>query len=79
MFGLNDAYFNAVKQQADKLNDEYRKLSARQKCDNHDVAELITQMWIPVSAVIERDKFVWVAGYVKGRVGHDENGNSLYE
>lgn len=31
MFGLNDAYFNAVKRQADKLNDEYSKLGAKKK------------------------------------------------
>ena len=78
MFGLNNAYFNAVKQQADKPNDEYSKLGAKKK-DDKVVASLITQIWGSVSTLIARDKFVWIAGYRKGRVGHDENGNSLYE
>lgn len=78
MFGLEDAYFNAVKHQADKLNDEYGKLGAKKK-DDKVVAALITQVWGPVSTLIARDKFVWIAGYRKGRVDHDGNGNSLYE
>lgn len=79
MFGLEDSYFNAVKRQADKLNDEYSKLNAKQRKDNHVVAALITQVWGPVSTLISRDKFTWIAGYRRGRVGHDEKGNSLYE
>lgn len=79
MFGLEDSYFNAVKRQADKLNDEYGKLKPKQRKDNHVVAALITQVWGPVSTLISRDKFTWIAGYRRGRVGHDENGNSLYE
>lgn len=79
MFGLEDSYFNAVKHQADKLNDEYGKLSSKQRKDNHVVAALITKVWGPVSMLISRDKFTWIAGYRRGLVGHDENGNSLYE
>lgn len=44
MFGLEDSYFNAVKRQADKLNDEYSKLGAKKK-DDKVVAALITQVW----------------------------------
>lgn len=79
MFGLNEAHFNAVKKQAKKLNDEYVKLSPKDRKDDKLVAALISKLWEPVFTIISRDRFVWVAGYLKGRVGHDENGNSLYE
>lgn len=79
MFGLNEAMFNAVKRQAKKLNDKYETLSKLDRKNDKLVARVITEIWEPVSTVIARDKFVWVAGYLRGRVGHDENGNSLYE
>ena len=79
MFGLNEAMFNAVKRQAKKLNDKYESLSKLDRKNDKLVACIITEIWQPVSTVISRDRFVWVAGYLKGRVGHDENGNSLYE
>lgn len=79
MFGLNEVHFNAVKKQAKKLNDEYSKLSPKERKDDKMVAALISKLWEPVFTIISRDRFVWVAGYLKGRVGHDENGNSLYE
>lgn len=79
MFGLNEAMFNAVKRQAKKLNDKYESLSKLDRKNDNLVARVITEIWEPVSTVISRDRFVWVAGYLKGRVGHDENGNSLYE
>lgn len=79
MFGLNDAMFNAVKRQAKKLNDKYEALSKLDRKNDKLVAVVITEIWQPVSTVISRDRFVWVAGYLRGRVGHDENGNSLYE
>lgn len=79
MFGLSEAHFNAVKKQASKLNDEYSKLSPKHRKDDKLVAALISKVWEPVFTIISRDRFVWVAGYIKGRVGRDENGNSLYE
>lgn len=79
MFGLSEAHFNAIKNQAGKLNDEYSKLSTKERKDDKLVAALISKVWEPVSTIISRDRFVWVSGYLKGRVGHDENGNSLYE
>lgn len=79
MFGLNEAMFNAVKRQAAKLNEEYTNLSPKQRKDDKQVAALISRMWEPVFTIISRDRFVWTSGYLKGRVGHDENGNSLYE
>lgn len=79
MFGLNEAMFNAVKRQAKKLNDKYETLSKLDRKNDKLVAGIITEIWQPVSTVISRDRFVWVSGYLKGRVGHDENGNSLYE
>ena len=79
MFGLNEAMFNAVKRQAKKLNDKYESLSNLDRKNDKLVAGVITEIWEPVSTVISRDRFVWVAGYLRGRVGHDENGNSLYE
>lgn len=79
MFGLNEAMFNAVKRQAKKLNDKYESLSKLDRKNDKLVSGIITEIWQPVSTVISRDRFVWVAGYLKGRVGHDENGSSLYE
>ena len=79
MFGLNEAMFNAVKRQAKKLNDKYESLSKLERKSDKLVAGIITEIWQPVSTVISRDRFVWVAGYLKGRVGHDENGDSIYE
>ena len=79
MFGLNEAMFNAVKRQAKKLNDKYESLNKLDRKNDRLVAGIITEIWQPVSTVIGRDRFVWVAGYLRGRVGHDENGNSLYE
>lgn len=79
MFGLNEAMFNAVKCQAKKLNDKYESLSKLDRKNDKLVAGIITEIWQSVSTVISRDRFVWVAGYLRGRVGHDENGNSLYE
>ena len=79
MFGLNEAMLNAVKRQAKKLNNNYESLSKLDRKNDKLVAVVITEIWRPVSTVISRDRFVWVAGYLRGRVGHDENGNSLYE
>ena len=79
MFGLSETMFNAVKRQAKKLNDEYESLSKLDRKNDKLVAGVITEIWEPVSTVISRDRFVWVAGYLKGRVGHDENGDSIYE
>ena len=79
MFGLSESMFNAVKRQAKKLNDKYESLSNLDRKNDKLVAGVITEIWQPVSTVISRDRFVWVSGYLKGRVGHDENGNSLYE
>lgn len=79
MFGLNEAMFNAVKRQAKKLNDKYESLSKLDRKNDKLVAGVITEIWQPLSTVISRDRFVWVAGYLRGRVGHDESGNSLYE
>lgn len=79
MFGLSEAMFNAVKRQAKKLNDKYESLSKLDRKNDKLVAGIITEIWQPVSTVIIRDRFVWVAGYLKGRVGHDENGDSIYE
>ena len=79
MFGLNDAYFNAVKKQAKNLNDIYQNVTADERKDDKFVIQLISDMHKPVETIISRDRFVWVAGYLKGRVGHDENGRSLYE
>lgn len=79
MFGLNEAMFNAVKKQAKNLNAIYQNLTADERKDDKFVIQLISDMHKPVETIISRDRFVWVAGYLKGRVGHDENGNSLYE
>ena len=79
MFGLNEAMFNAVKRQAKKLNDKYESLSKLDRKHDKLVAGVITEFWEPVSPVIGRDKFVWVAGFLKGRVGHNEKGESLYD
>lgn len=79
MFGLIEAHFNAVKKQAKNLNDIYQNISAAERKDDKFVIQLISDMHRPVETIISRDRFVWVAGYIKGRVGHDENGNSLYE
>ena len=79
MFGLNESMFNAVKHQAKKLNDKYESLSKLDRKNDKLVAGVITDIWEHVSTVISRDRFVWVAGYLRGRVGHDEDGNSLYE
>ena len=79
MFGLNETMFNAVKRQAKNLNDKYESLSKLDRKNDKLVAGIITEIWDPVSTFISRDRFVWVAGYLRGRVGHDENGNSLYE
>ena len=79
MFGLNEAMLNAVKGQAKKLNDKYESLGKLDRKNDKLVAGVITEIWEPVSTVLSRDRFVWVAGYLRGLVGHDENGNSLYE
>ena len=79
MFGLSESMFNAVKRQAKKLNDKYESLSKLDRKNDKLVAGVITEIWQPVSTVISRDRFVWVAGYIKGRVGHYENGDSIYE
>lgn len=79
MFGLSEAHFNAVKRQAAKLNEEYSNLSPKQRKDDKHVAALISKMWEPVFTIISRDRFCWVAGFLKGRVGHNEKGESLYD
>lgn len=79
MFGLNESMFNAVKKQAAKLNEAYEKLTQDERKNDKFVATLITDKWMPVSTVISRDRFCWTAGFLKGRVGHNEKGESLYD
>lgn len=79
MFGLNDAYLNAVKKQAKNLNDIYQNLTAAERKDDKFVIQLISDMHKPVETIINRDRFVWVAGYLKGRVGRNHSGDSMYE
>lgn len=79
MFGLTDPQMNAVKSQSKRLGATYSKLSKKERLDNKLVCAVINQAHAPVSAIISRDKFLWLHGYMNGRAGHDENGNSLYE
>lgn len=79
MFGLTDAQMNGVKAQSKKLGAAYEKLSKKERLDNKLVCATIDQAHSPVATIISRDKFLWLHGYMNGRAGHDENGNSLYE
>lgn len=79
MFGLNEAQMNAVKAQSKRLGNTYSNLTKKERLDNKLVCAVINQAHAPVETIISRDKFLWLHGYMNGRAGHDENGNSLYE
>ena len=79
MFGLTQQQFNAVRAQAKKLNEAVDKLTAKQKQDNDIMKSVICEFHSPISTIIENMRFVWVAGYLAGRVGKRENGDSIYE
>ena len=79
MFGLTQPQFNAVRAQAKKLNDAVDKLTNKQKQDNDIMKATICEHHSPVSVIIEKMKFVWVAGYLAGRVGKREDGEQIYD
>lgn len=79
MFGLSEAQMNGVKAQSKRLGATYNNLGKKERLDNKIVREVINQAYAPVATIISRDKFLWLHGYMNGRAGHDENGNSLYE
>lgn len=79
MLGLNETQMNAVKAQSKKLGAAYNNLGKKERLDNKLVCAVIDQFHAQVATIISRDKFLWLHGYMNGRAGHDENGNSLYE
>lgn len=79
MFGLTQPQFNAVRAQAKKLNEAVDKLTPKQKQDNDIMKAVICEFYSPVSTIIEKMRFVWVAGYLAGRCGKTETGESLYD
>ncbi|MCF0178620.1 MAG: hypothetical protein HUJ97_00035 [Bacteroidales bacterium] len=79
MFGLTQPQFNAVRARAKKLNEAVDKLTAKQKQDNEIMKAIICEHHSPISTIIEKMKFVWVAGYLAGRVGKRDNGDGLYD
>lgn len=79
MFGLTQTQFNAVRSQAKKLNEAVDKLTTKQKQDNDIMKSVIFEFHSPVSTIIEKMKFVWVAGYLAGRVGKREDGEQIYD
>lgn len=79
MFGLNQPQFNAVRAQAKKLNEAVDKLTSKQKQDNDIMKAVICEFHRPVSAIIEKMQFVWVAGYLAGRVGRRDDGWQMYD
>ena len=79
MFGLTQPQFNAVRAQAKKLNEAVDKLNPKQKQDNDIMKAVICEHHSPVSVIIEKMRFVWVAGYLAGRVGKREDGSQIYE
>ena len=79
MFGLTDPQMNAVKAKAKQLNAAYDALDKKERKDDKLVASIITKHHEAVESIISRDKFVWIAGYLKGLVGKRENGESIYE
>lgn len=79
MFGLTDPQMNAVKAKAKQLNAAYDALDKKERKDDKLVASIITKHHDTVATIISRDKFVWIAGYLRGLVGNRENGESIYE
>lgn len=79
MFGLTQPQFNAVRAQAKKLNEAVDKMTAKQKQDNEVMKYVICEFHSPVSTIIEKMRFVWVAGYLAGRVGKREDGEKIYD
>lgn len=79
MFGLTQPQFNAVRAQAKKLNEAVDKLTSKQKQDNDIMKAVICEFHSPVSTIIEKMKFVWICGYVKGRCGKRGNGDNIYD
>lgn len=79
MFGLTQPQFNAVRAQAKKLNEAVDKLNSKQKQDNDIMKAVICEHYSPVSVIIEKMRFVWVAGYLAGRVGKREDGEQIYD
>lgn len=74
MFGLSEAHWNIVKKAARNLNDEISKLPKADRKKEKIVIEVITKAHAPVSALVDRYKFVWTAGYLAGRVGTTDGG-----
>lgn len=79
MFGLTDQQMNAVKAKAKQLNAAYADLSKKERKDDKLVASIITKHHEAVATIISRSRFIWIAGYIEGRCGKRENGDSIYE
>lgn len=76
MFGLSEAHYNIVKRAARGLNDAISELPKADRKKEQIVIKVIDKHYEPVSTLINRMRFVWVAGYLAGRVG---NKNGDYE
>lgn len=69
MFGLNEAEYNIVKRAAKEcMKDLKVEVTSGNKYD-HIAAGIITKHHAPISTLITRTKFVWLAGYTAGRWG----------
>lgn len=70
MFGLDEAQYNVVKRAARNLNEAISALPKADRKKEAVVIEVIDKHHKPVELLINRMRFVWVAGYIAGRVGN---------
>lgn len=69
MFGMNEAQYNIVKQAARRCSKEAKELIQGGKKYDEIAAKTIDKHYEAVKVLITRLQFVWLIGYLEGRMG----------
>lgn len=69
MFGLNEAEYNIVKRAAKECMKEIKQEITNGNKYDHIAAGIIAKHYAPVSVLITKLRFIWLAGYIAGRWG----------
>lgn len=71
MFGLSEAHYNIVKQQARRCSEDIKEALAGGKKYDDVAAHKIDMHYDSIKVLVTRTQFVWIMGYLAGRFGKD--------
>lgn len=70
MFVLNEAEFNIVKRAAkDCVNEIADRIEQKDEKYDRIAAGVICKHYQPISTLLTKTQFIWLAGYLRGRWG----------